>query len=143
MSLRVLSIPSVGKRWFCASKLVGVTLATVMLAGCSSIWPFNRADEPAETPQQALQVIPSRPSPQQAAQSDPKQIGQQVCKSLPSKLWGEFIMVGKVDAIGEDYLMKVDLDRVQLKGQPKMTQNGFPKNVWAMQNEWYECQDPV
>ncbi|WP_435631518.1 hypothetical protein [Carnimonas bestiolae] len=112
------------------------------LSGCSFLGLGDSKPAPQEYTKQSMQIDTSEKARQAAAES-PKKVGEQVCRDFKNKLWGDFVMVGKVGAIGEDYLMRVDLLRVQLKGQPKITQRGFAKTRWAMQNQWYSCKDPV
>lgn len=123
-------------------KCLGVSLVLTSLSGCSFLGFGDSKPKPQEYTKQSVQIDTSERARRAAAES-PKKVGEQVCRDFKNKLWGDFVMVGKVGAIGEDYLMRVDLLRVQLKGQPKITQRGFAKTRWALQNQWYSCKDPV
>lgn len=130
------------KRSFITCAGIGLVLSS--LSGCSMMnGLFGKQDHKAEPYTKKSMQISTTQSAQEAAQKYPKKVGQQVCRDLQNKLWGDFVMVGRVGAIGENYLMRVDLLRVQLKGQRKITQRGFAKTRWAMQNQWYSCKDPV
>ncbi|MGJ8524451.1 hypothetical protein LMG33818_000159 [Halomonadaceae bacterium LMG 33818] len=126
--------------------LTGIALTVSMLSGCSFISHLTGSDSQPKKVEpytkKSIEISTSQ-NALEAAQRYPKKVGQQVCRTLENKFWGEFIMVGRVGAIGSNHLMRVDLLRVQLKGHRDITQRGFAPTRWALQSQWYSCHDPV
>ncbi|MFC0338689.1 hypothetical protein SAMN05421848_0204 [Kushneria avicenniae] len=107
-----------------ATLWLGITVAIGALSGCS----LFSSDKP-----QGAAAVP--PPPTLVGYN-----GMNVCQPYSDKLWGNFLMIGKVVSVDSPDNMHVNVLRAEAMKQPSIQMTGYPREIIDQRNKWYPCE---
>ena len=82
-------------------------------------------------------------TPESTASAPPTLIGysgMSVCQPYSDKLWGNFLMIGKVVSVDSPQNMHVNIMRAEAMKQPSIQMTGYPRQIIDQRNKWYPCE---
>lgn len=66
--------------------------------------------------------------------------GMSMCQPYSDKLWGNFLMIGKVVSVDSPQNMHVNILRAEAMKHPAIQMTGYPRQIIDQRQKWYPCE---
>jgi hypothetical protein len=66
--------------------------------------------------------------------------GMSMCQPYSDKLWGNFLMIGKVVSVDSPQNMHVNILRAEAMKHPAIQMTGYPRQIIDQRHKWYPCE---